>query len=60
MENTLENLEIHFLTCDIFMCGECEERLKILDGIKEHIQEEHAPVTNYLIFFHSKLSTDNL
>ena len=34
-ENTLENLEIHYLTCEIFDCEECEERIKTLDGIKE-------------------------
>ena len=58
-ENTLENLEIHFLTCEIFVCGDCDERIKTLDGIKKHINEEHSPITEYSIFFHSKLSTDN-
>ena len=58
-ENTLENLEVHFLTCEIFVCGDCDERIKTLDGIKKHINEEHSPITEYSIFFHSKLSTDN-
>ena len=44
-ETTLENLEIHFLTCEIFVCAECDERIMTLDGVKKHIHEELSPLT---------------
>ena len=38
---SLENLELHLVTCEIYECNECFIRVKHLSEIKEHIQTEH-------------------
>ena len=37
---SLESLEIH-LTCEVYQCDECEERMKSIKEIKEHITNIH-------------------
>ena len=51
-----EKLEIHLTTCEVYKCGICFERIKILSDIKKHVKEEHKDA-NYL--HHIKLDRDD-
>ena len=39
--NTLENLEIHLSTCEIYDCAGCHFRVKTISEMKEHVNDEH-------------------
>ena len=38
---SLENLETHLRTCEVYHCDECEKRIKSITEIKEHITNIH-------------------
>ena len=38
---SLENLETHLRTCEIYQCDDCEIRMKSISEIKEHVTEIH-------------------
>ena len=40
-EQSLENLETHISTCEVYDCGHCDDRLKTLDCTKEHMRKNH-------------------
>ena len=50
---TLENLETHLGTCEIYECSYCELRTKFLKDIKSHIEKEHVPDATLL--YHMKM-----
>ena len=49
---TLENLETHLASCEVYECEECEIRHTKLSDIKVHIEEDHSKDKN---FFHLKM-----
>ena len=36
-----ENLDIHLTTCESYLCGLCEDKIKMLTDIKEHFKIKH-------------------
>ena len=36
----LEMLETHLNTCEIYECGNCDKRCKLLSDVKEHVTDE--------------------
>ena len=38
---SLEKLELHLKTCEIYECGKCYIRFKSLSEVKKHIEKEH-------------------
>ena len=38
---SLEMLELHLVTCEMYECNDCYIRVKHLSEIKEHLQKEH-------------------
>ena len=55
---TLENLDLHIKTCEIYECAECEYISKQLSGIKEHISESSTKCSLSSIF-HLKMDREN-
>ena len=47
------------LTCEVFDCGECDERTKTQDHIKEHMVEKGKKYLEINELFHLKFSTEN-
>ena len=48
---SLQSLETHLRTCEVYQCDECEERIKSIKEIKEHItntREREAWWVNHL------------
>ena len=39
--DTLEMLELHLVTCNVYECGQCFMRVKNLTGMKKHVKTEH-------------------
>ena len=61
---TLENLEIHLITCEVFQCDwnkeKCKQRFKTLPNMKKHFVEEHSKdCTEYGYLEHLKLDRNN-
>ena len=54
--NDLETLEIHLNTCEIYECGNCDQRSKLLSDIKKHIKEEDI---NCQYFWHMKMKRED-
>ena len=50
---TLENLDIHLFTCEIFKCMGCQLKEKTLSNIKKHIKECHPKGSEF--FNHQKM-----
>jgi hypothetical protein len=50
--DTLENLETHLVSCEMYECEECEKRLTKLCDIKLHLEDDHSKDKN---FFHLKM-----
>ena len=40
--DTLEKLELHLVSCEVYECETCEERTKLLKDMKTHIEIEHG------------------
>ena len=53
--NDLETLEIHLLTCKLFICYRCDKRFKTLGDIKKHIEEIHKSAD----LFHIKMDRND-
>ena len=51
--DTLENLETHLTSCEVYECDKCEKRYKSLSDIKLHLEKEHDKETT---FFHLKMN----
>ena len=51
--NSLENLETHLASCEVYECDNCEKRYKSLSDIKLHLEKEHNKETT---FFHLKMN----
>ena len=54
--DSLEVLEIHLTTCEIYECADCLEKYKCLSDMKTHINEEH---TNGNGFNHMKMDRED-
>ena len=54
----LETLETHSVTCQIYECKHCAERLKSISHIKKHMTEEHKG-GQFLKIIHAKLDISN-
>ena len=54
--NDVETLEIHLNTCEIYECGNCDQRSKLLSDIKKHIKEEDI---NCQYFWHMKMKRED-
>ena len=39
--NTLENLETHHLTCEVYTCKWCKESFYNLNNVKDHLKAKH-------------------
>jgi hypothetical protein len=50
--DTLENLETHLVSCEVYECEECEKRLTKLSDMKLHLEDDHSKDKN---FFHLKM-----
>ena len=37
-----ENLDIHLTTCESYLCGLCEDKIKMLTDVKEHFNIKHS------------------
>ena len=46
---TLENLETHLASCEVYECEECEIRHTKLSDIKVHIEEDHSKDKNFFL-----------
>ena len=55
-EETLENLEIHLLSCEIYECEECQLRSRFLKDLKIHIEKDHGKITN---IYHLKMDRND-
>ena len=51
--DTLENLETHLASCEVYECDKCEKRYKTLSDMKHHIENDHNKDTS---FFHLKMN----
>ena len=54
--NDLEMLETHLNTCEIYECGNCDFRSKLLCDIKEHVKEEQMSNKH---LWHMKMNRDD-
>ena len=50
---TLENLETHLASCEVYECDECEKRHKNLSDMKHHLENVH---NKNATFFHLKMN----
>lgn len=55
---TLENLEIHLVTCEMFDCLYCDFTVKSLSEFKKHTTKEHNP-GKYHALHHYKMDRTN-
>ena len=39
--NTEENLETHYLTCEVYICKRCNESFYNLSNVKDHLKAKH-------------------
>ena len=44
--NTLEKLELHLLSCEIFECEECQLQSRFLKELKTNVESDHGIETN--------------
>ena len=51
----MENLDTHLSTCEMYKCGQCDEKFKLLTDIKKHIQETHKRT----FIFHLKMDRND-
>ena len=51
----MENLDTHLSTCEMYKCGSCDDKFKLLADIKKHIQETHK--RTYI--FHLKMDRND-
>ena len=58
--NSLENLETHLNTCEMFQCDNngCKKRFRLIKDMKEHIKEAHKEYGNGYLD-HLKLDRNN-
>ena len=54
---SLDNLEIHLKTCEIYECEDCEYVSKQLSGIKQHISEIQKCSSSNIL--HIKMDRNN-
>ena len=54
--STLEDIEVHLTSCEIYECEVCELRSRFLKEIKTHIESEHKEPQN---LNHLKMDRDN-
>ena len=52
----LEMLETHLNTCEIYECGNCDKRCKLLSDVKEHVTDEKM-ARKYL--WHMKMNRED-
>ena len=50
--DTLENLETHLASCEVYECEECEKRFTKLSDIKLHLEDDH---NKDKYFYHLKM-----
>ena len=51
---TLEDLNIHLTTCEMYKCEECDLRVKSLSEIKKHVENEHSKWKKLQAIIHIK------
>ena len=51
---SLENLNIHLSTCEMYQCELCEIRLATLTEIKTHIKTKHSESKDIIDVIHLK------
>jgi hypothetical protein len=54
--DSLESLETHLNSCEVYECYECGKKVKILNDIKLHIEKEHDKTNK---FCHLKMNRMN-
>jgi hypothetical protein len=52
--DTLENLETHLASCEVYECEECETCYNDLNDIKLHLENDHNKDNS---FFHLKMNS---
>ena len=55
---TIENLELHLITCEVYICGKCDLREKNLSELKKHAKKEHF-VNDFFTIYHRKMDRTN-
>ena len=53
---SIEHLEVHLTTCEMYLCDSCEIRMNNLSNMKTHIEKEHKE--KWLI--HLKMNRNNI
>ena len=53
---SVENLEVHLTTCEMYLCDLCEIRMNNLSNMKTHTEKEHKE--KWLI--HLKMNRNNI
>ena len=51
---SLENLNIHLSTCEMYKCEDCDLRLKSLSEIKKHVETKHFKYRHCKTIIHLK------
>jgi hypothetical protein len=53
---TLENLELHLFTCEIYICDSCQKRFNSIPDLKKHLNDGDHRIVNpsYYKIFHAK------
>ena len=54
--DTLEDLEIHLVSCEIYECSFCEIGTRFLHEVKTHIEKNHD---SSKLLFHLKMNREN-
>ena len=54
--DTLEKLETHLVSCEIYECEECQFRSRFLKELKAHVEKDHEKVTN---IYHLKMDRND-
>ena len=55
---TLEKLDIHLFTCEVYVCSKCDFLEKSLTDLKKHAKKEHF-VNPYFQIHHRKMDRRN-
>ena len=60
---TFDDLETHLFTCEIYECGKCKIKTKMLKEMKNHVESDHAEdkesFFGFPSIYHTKMDREN-